>query len=551
MNRFEIAATFRDIADWLEFNGDKSYRARAYRRGAAAIHAANAFDTLLAEGRLTSLPGIGDALAAQIVELSQSGVSAYLQKLSNGLPRGLLELQSVLSPAKIVELHKALGIANRADLIAALDDKRVQTVKGFGAKTAERIRLALAAPKASDQLMTRNRAETIGIEIERYLKATIFDCKVILCGAMRRGHETVGEVDILVNTAEPARALATARLYPLAIAVAGTDDTVEMRLGDQELVRIVAATSDNAMALFTMTGPTGYVAGFETTTATNERQIYAAAKREYVPPEFRDQAAIAGALVELDDLRGMVHCHTDYSDGRNTIAEMARTAEALGFSYLTITDHSPTAHYAGGLDIDRLRQQWDEIARVQETVGIRLLRGTECDITKDGALDYDDDILERLDIVIASIHARYKQDAATMTARIVRAIRHPIFKVWGHPLGRILLQRDPVECDIDAIFEAAHGAPVAFEVNGDPYRLDLPPALIQRARPHGIRFVISTDAHSTSGMYNLRHGLAVARRGGLTQPEVLNTLPTADFLNAVRPRGPLPAKHGNQLQPGV
>jgi DNA polymerase (family 10) len=241
--------------------------------------------------------------------------------------------------------------------------------------------------------------------------------------------------------------------------------------------------------------------------------------------------------VTAGDLRGIVHCHTLYSDGAHSIEQMARAAEAMGVQYLTITDHSPTASYAGGLPLDRLRAQWDEIARVQEAVSVRLLRGTESDILADGALDYPDAILEQLDVVIASIHARHRMDADQMTARLVRAMRHPCFKIWGHPLGRLVLSRPPIACRVEEVLDAIAASRAAIEINGDPHRLDLPPRWIRAARERGIRFVVSTDAHSVADLAYQRHGVAMARRGWVGRGEVLNALDAAGFARAVAPAG--------------
>lgn len=232
------------------------------------------------------------------------------------------------------------------------------------------------------------------------------------------------------------------------------------------------------------------------------------------------------------------------SDGRHTLLQMARAAEARGFRYLTVTDHSPSAFYANGLDADRLKAQWDEIAGVQEKVGIRLLRGSECDITRSGALDWPDAILEQLDVVIVSVHERFKLDAAAMTARVVRALRHPAFKIWGHPLGRLLGRRPPFACRIEEILDALAGARGAVEINGDPHRLDLEPRLIPLARDRGLRFVVSTDAHSMGELGNVRYGTLMARRGGLTAADVLNTRSADDFTDLARPFGSAPLRAG-------
>jgi DNA polymerase (family 10) len=207
----------------------------------------------------------------------------------------------------------------------------------------------------------------------------------------------------------------------------------------------------------------------------------------------------------------------------------------MGMEYLTITDHSPSAHYAGGVTLDKLKQQWDEIARVQEKVKVRLLRGTESDILADGALDYPDQVLRMFDIVIASIHSRFQQDEDAMTRRIVAAMKQPLFKIWGHPLGRLVQRREPVACRVEEILDAAAASKAAIEVNGDPHRLDLEPRWIREARKRGIRFIVSTDAHSVRELQYLRFAVGTARRGGLRRGEVLNTLGADEFMQTVKP----------------
>jgi DNA polymerase (family 10) len=279
-------------------------------------------------------------------------------------------------------------------------------------------------------------------------------------------------------------------------------------------------------------------AGFD-----SETDLYAAARLQWVPPEIREdqgeiEAASSGRLDRLigdQDIRGFVHCHTRYSDGRHSIEEMAREAERLGAQYITITDHSPSAHYAGGVSLDRLKEQWDEIARVQERVPVRILRGTESDILADGALDYDDRTLEQFDVVIASIHARMRLDRDAMTRRIERAMRHPLFKIWGHGLGRLLLRRPAVDCDVERLLDVIAAERAAIEINGEPHRLDLEPRWVRAARARNIRFVVSCDAHSTRGLGATRFAVMMARRGGLQADDVLNTLDASSFVQAVRP----------------
>ncbi|HME61650.1 MAG TPA: PHP domain-containing protein, partial [Candidatus Binatia bacterium] len=274
-----------------------------------------------------------------------------------------------------------------------------------------------------------------------------------------------------------------------------------------------------------------------------ESEIYRRLGLPYIAPELREdqgeiEAARSGTLpqpVAVEDIRGMTHCHTVYSDGRNSIEEMALAAEAMGMTYLTITDHSQTAYYARGVGIDRLRAQWDEIGRVQERVRIKILKGTESDILADGSLDYPDHFLAHFDIIIASIHARHKMDSKQMTERLLHAIKLPFFKIWGHPLGRLLQSRPAFEFRIEEVLDAIAEARCAIEVNGDPRRLDLEPRWIRAARARGIKFIVSTDAHSTGGLKNLPYGIAMARRGWLARGDVLNTLEAEDFMRSVHP----------------
>jgi DNA polymerase (family 10) len=289
-------------------------------------------------------------------------------------------------------------------------------------------------------------------------------------------------------------------------------------------------------------GPSGPSDQRPTVFAT-ERELYAALGLALVPPELRmgndelHQAEHAdfSELVTEQDVLGIVHCHTTYSDGKNSIAEMAQAAHALGMKYLTITDHSPSAHYAKGVALDRLKLQWDEIAAAEARIPIRILRGTESDILADGSLDYPDSVLEGFEVVIASIHARHRMDRAAMTARLKRALSLPIFKIWGHGLGRILNHRDAIDCDVPAVLDALAGSRGAIELNADPHRLDLPPTWIPAARERKIPFVISVDAHSTHGFGVLRYGVSMARRGGLRRSEVLNTASAERFSALVRP----------------
>jgi len=357
--------------------------------------------------------------------------------------------------------------------------------------------------------------------------------------------------------------------FPLIVRIESQEkDSVTVELLEGVSVALVAVQPDrHAVALLGATGARAHVKRLEqiarkrrikletdsyvfasnggtTKSPATEREIYEKLEMQFVPPELReDEGEIQAALrrklpldlVETDHIQGMVHCHTTYSDGVNSIEEMARAAESLGMKYLTITDHSPTAFYARGVTVDRLQRQWEEIDDVQEKVKVKLLKGTESDIVADGSLDYPDKILEQFDVIVASIHSRYKMDSAKMTKRLVTAMRQPVFKIWGHALGRLLERRPPFQCDVEKVLDTIAESKAAIEINGDPYRLDLEPRWIREARKRHIRFVISVDAHSIAALHNVRYGVAMARRGWVRKGEVLNTLGVSAFARAVRP----------------
>jgi DNA polymerase (family 10) len=367
-----------------------------------------------------------------------------------------------------------------------------------------------------------------------------------LAGDARRYLETVRGLDFVVVGSTPAAAREELeRMSPAPSSGAGE---WVVRLGSDWFARVHVTTPDAlGLALVLHTGPESHVTrlselarqlGRELSQmrCPDEAGVYAQLGLPFVPPELRDaDGDIPRDLLELSHIRGAVHCHTTYSDGRHGIEEMARAAQALGHEYITVTDHSPSAHYARGVTLDRLKQQWDEIARVQERVDLKILRGTECDILADGALDYPDAVLEQFDVIIASIHSRFKLDHDAMTQRLLTAMQLPVFKIWGHALGRLVMRREPIACDVPRVLDAVARSRAAIEINADPYRLDLAPEWIPLARERRIPFVVSTDAHSVNGLRVLHFGVGMARRGGLTRNDVLNTRSASEFLRAVRP----------------
>lgn len=567
-DRFHIAAALREIGRLLKLKGENPFKSQAYDRGASALEKLEGdFDALVKSRRLTGIGGIGNTLAAVIEELYRTGESRILEQLRRELPAGAVELSAIpgLTLKKIVALHDALHIESIADLKTACEEGLVRRVKSFGEKAEAKILAAIQDLESREHRTLLNHALEEAKRLLQYIRAAPELIRADIAGSLRRQKESVRHIRIVAASERPQAVKDTFLSFPALV------DTVEydrdrcigrLARGLQAELHVVPP-GDYVFALHRLTGskehyakllerarlrglsidPTECDTGGKRLRVQTEADIYQTLGMQYVPPELREnageiEAAAAGTLpipVTLDAIQGLVHCHTIYSDGQNSIEEMALAAEALGMKYLTITDHSPSAFYARGVNIDRLRAQWDEIARVQEKVKIRILKGTESDILGDGGLDYPDYILERFDIIIASIHTRNKMDADQMTERLLRAMQWPLFKVWGHPLGRLLHSRPPFECRIEEVLDAIAASRAAVEINGDPRRLDLEPRWIRPARERGIKFVVSTDAHSTSSLGNLPYGIAMARRGWLTRDDVLNTLDTENFMKAVHP----------------
>ena len=569
-DRFDIAAALREIAGLLRIKGENPFKTQAYERGASALENLEGdLDALVKAGRLKEITGIGSALAAIIEEIYRTSECWMLQQLRQELPPGAVELSAVpgLSLKKIIALHDALHIESIAELKSACQEGLVGKVKGFGPKSQAKL-LAdieeLETPK--DGALLLNQALEEAERILKHLRAGPELIEAELAGALRRRKETVRRISIVAASDQPRAVLDQWLRFPALVRTDELDDEhcLARLAGGLKAELVIVPPDQYVAALHARTGSRKHLAKLQAIAHSNahvldsatpstsdgsersiksESEIYQRLGLQYIAPELREdegeiEAARAGTLphpLTLEDLCGMTHCHTVYSDGRNSIEEMALAAEAMGMAYLTITDHSPSAYYARGVEIDRLRAQWDEIARVQERVKIKLLKGTESDILANGSLDYPDHILEQFDVIIASIHARHKMDADQMTQRLLRALTLPFFKIWGHPLGRLIQSRPPFACRMEEVLDAVAVSKCAIEVNGDPRRLDLEPRWIRAARERAIKFIVSTDAHSIGGLGNLPFGVSTARRGWLTGGEVLNTLGADNFIAAVHP----------------
>lgn len=554
LDKFGIAAALQEIARLMELKGGQyRFKAKAYNAGARSIQAVGDLDRLVRKNLLTTLPRIGGALASQITQLYLTGESSVLKELRKEFPPGVVELSGVpgLSLSKVQQLHEQLGISSVAELKAAAEAGQIRDLKGFGAKTEQRLLETLSAQKERPtHRLHLHHALNTAEQVIDFMKTFRGLVDISFAGSLRRWKETVGTVEIVASGKKPDALIEHFLRYPHIVSSESSDpNNCLAQFVDGARVSFTAVVpAEFAVTLFLRTGSEAHLEKLPTVnfakTPKTEEEIYSRLRLQYIPPELREnegeiEAALAGDLPEdlvtLADVKGMVHCHTTYSDGKHTLEAMVRGAEAMGMKYITITDHSPTAFYAGGVKIDDLRRQWDEIDELQGEVKIKILRGTESDILADGRLDYPDDILEKFDVIVASIHSRYKMNAEKMTERVITAMRQPVFKIWGHALGRLIERRPPFECDVERILDAVAESDAAVEINGDPYRLDMEPRWVREARKRKIKFLISVDAHSVGAMNNLKFGVAMARRGWVRRGEVLNTLTPAAFQKAVRP----------------
>lgn len=558
MHAVEIAACLRELAVYMRLERDPD-RARAYERAARTVEAVHDLDRRVDEGTLIGLPGIGTSIARVVTELARSGSLGTLDRLRKLWPPQLVELSRLpdVGTRRARVLVEKLAPRDLDELLEMAESGRVRELPGFGPSSESKLIASLRGRHERGARRLLMDARRVTATLVEYLRLAPEAKAVHGAGATRRWQEIVDEVVIVVATEQPAAIRAHIAHHPLVVEVA-----------DGESAGIaIAHLADGGLALLHLTPPA--LVGAAQIVATGspmhvgmlrqraaaagrdldaieglEGVVYAALGLPWLPPEIRDgddeiTRGAAGErfddLVTIADVTGAVHCHTTYSDGRHSIAQMAHAAEERGLSFLTITDHSHSAHYAGGLDDARLREQWREIETAQAGTSVRLVRGTESDILADGTLDFARETLDQLEIVIASIHNRHKLDEDAMTQRLVTAMRQPVFKIWGHALGRLVLRRDPLACRFDDVLDAIVESPAAIEINGDPHRLDLEPSRVRKAHARGIRFVLSSDAHSTSDLDYLENAVAMARRARLRPADVLNTLPPDEFLEAVRP----------------
>ncbi|HND62042.1 MAG TPA: DNA polymerase/3'-5' exonuclease PolX [Opitutaceae bacterium] len=590
MTKNEIADVLADIGTLLELKGENPFKIRAYQTGARALETIEEGELarLIRENQLETVKGIGEALAQKITELHTTGKLGFHEKLKASIEPGLVEMLQIpgLGPKKIRALHEKLGVASLADLTKACHDGKVADLDGFGEKTQEKILAGIRNREAYGRRHLWWDAHEVAAPIVAGLRQLPQVVRAEAAGSLRRGLETVGDLDFIVGSSEPEPIMAwftalagvkevTARgetkssvrfegglqadlrivpddqfVFALHHFTGSKDHNVQMRqraltrglsLSEWGLVPSEGEGTAKEKAEQARKGPAAQA------TIATEADLFAALGLHFVPPELREglgeiEAAEQGALprlVELGDLRGAFHNHTTASDGRNTLAEMTAAAEALGWEYLGIADHSKASFQANGLSEERLLKQIDEIRALNESRRFKthVFAGVECDVLPDGKLDYDDDLLARLDYVVVSVHNVFTQDEATMTRRIIRAIEHPHTTMLGHLTGRLLLRREGYRVDAGKIIDAAITHDVIIELNASPWRLDMDWRLWRKAAEKGLLTSINPDAHETAGLEHVRAGVNSARKGWLTKENVFNTRTLKDVTSRLRAGG--------------
>ncbi len=581
MTKNEIADVLDEIGTLLELKGENPFKIRAYQTGARALEAIEEAELtrLIQAEELKTVKGIGDALSQKITELHTTGKLEFYQKLKATVEPGLLEMVEIpgLGPKKIRALRDKLGITSIAALTQACNEGKVAALDGFGEKTQEKILAGIKNREAYGRRHLWWDAWEIATPIVAGLRKLPQVKQAEAAGSLRRGMETVGDLDFLVAGNEVAPVVAWFTQLPAVKEVTASGETkasVRFESGLQADLRIVPE-DQFVFALHHFTGSKdhnvqmrsraqsrglslsewGLVPAEGEGTAkekaeaarakkgkvankiTNETELFKALGLYFIPPELREglgeiEAAEQGELprlVELKDLHGAFHNHTTASDGRNTLAEMTAAAEALGWEYLGIADHSKSSYQANGLSEERLLKQVAEIRALNASRRFKthVFAGVECDILPDGRLDYDDAVLAKLDYLVASVHNVFTQDEATMTARIIRAIEHPRTTMLGHLTGRLLLRREGYRVEVGKIIDAAIANHVVIEMNASPWRLDMDWRHWRKAAERGLVCSVNPDAHETAGLQHVRAGINAARKGWLTKENVLNTLDLA------------------------
>jgi DNA polymerase (family 10) len=574
MEKKQVAAILEEMGTLLELQGANPFKVRAFQNASRAVEGlTKALPELVQSGELLEVRGIGKSIASIIAELVMEGRSKEHEALREKVPKGLLEMLGIqgMGPKRIKLLYEKMNIRTIADLEAAAKGDRLSALDGFGKKTQENILRGIAALRSRAKKTLYPKAHEAAQALLSYLSEQRGIQRIAVAGSLRRRKELIGDIDIVASVKENARpglmdAFVTHPSVQSVVARGDTKSSVVLESGINCDLRIIS-DGEYPFALNYFTGSKEHNIEMRTRAkkfgwslneygfssietdgkrrkekrppaCKNEAELYQALGLEYIPPELREnmgefEAAERGTLprlVEFSDIRGTFHCHTSYSDGANTVAEMAQAAKRLGWEYLGIADHSKAAAYAGGLSAEKVKAQLKEIDALNDSMkGLRILKGTECDILPNGDLDWPDKILASFEYVVVSIHSGFRMTEAEMTKRIVKALKNKYVTMLGHPTGRLLLARDAYPVDMVQVIDAAAEYGKTIEINAHPTRLDLDWRQCRYAKKKGLAIAINPDAHTVEGLRDVAYGVGVARKGWLEKKDVLNTF----SLNAV------------------
>ncbi|HOH25966.1 MAG TPA: DNA polymerase/3'-5' exonuclease PolX [Syntrophorhabdus sp.] len=562
MQKKPVSDILENIAMLLEIKGENPFKSRAYYNAAKALSGITNLEELVKEKRLREIKGIGEALSQKIEEYSKTGTMAYYEELTQVVPESLLELMQIpnLGPKKIKVLYDELEITNIGELEYACKENRLIHLTGFGEKTQEKVLKGI-------EFFKRHKGEFLfgdvyqeAERIRQRLSTIVDPIWAEVCGSIRRRKEVVRDMDILVAAENHEKITSFFVSMPEVDQVLVTGETktsVRMKSGIEADLRVVTR-QEFPYALVYFTGSKehnvrlrgiakkkgwklneyGIFDGDNLVICKSEEEIYRALGLPYIPPELReDSGEIEAAeqdklpsLVQHEDIRGIFHVHTDFSDGVDSLERMVEAAQKFGFSYLGVSDHSKTAYYAGGLKHDAILRQWEMIDTLnKKNSTFRIFKGIESDILSDGSLDYDDSILEGFDFVIASVHSGFTMKKDDMEERILKAMKNPYTTILGHPTGRLLLSRDGYQVDMMRIIDCAAQNHVILELNASPYRLDIDWRYLKYAKDKGVMISINPDAHAVAGLEEVFFGVNIARKGWQESKDILNTRDVNDI----------------------
>ncbi len=565
MDKKEAAGILEDIGVLLELKGENPFKTRAYENAARSLLAQPGdLDTLVAETGLKGIKGIGEGIREKLLELYETGSMGYYEEIKASIPAGIVEMLRIpgLGPKKAKALYEKLGIGNIGELEYACHENRLVELEGFGRKTQDNILQGIAFVKKHAELYLYQFASD---EAEKLIRPILKSKKVIrasVAGSIRRRKEITKDIDIVAATDEPDAVMELFTTLPDVERVASRGETkssVVLKSGIAADLRTVT-DKEYPYALHHFTGSKEHNTAMRSRAkkmdmkmneyglfkgkaekligCKDETEIFAALGLAFIPPELREDmgeidAAEKGKLpmlVEESDIKGVIHVHSRYSDGTDEIAEIAAEAKKMGYSYLGLTDHSPTAAYAGGLKPEDLRRQQADIDEVNASMkGFRVFKGAEVDILPDGRLDYPEKVMQGFDFTVCSIHAKFNMTEDEATKRLIKAVENPHCTILGHPTGRLLLSREGYPVNMRKVIEAAAANNVAIELNAHPLRLDIDWREIRYAKELGVKIAINPDAHNLGGLNDMRYGVGIARKGWLEKFDVLNAMSVAEI----------------------